>query len=308
MASAQELYRLIDNYRQQPDNWSDDELLQLKALAQQQGINFSPNASLGRMAKNFGYNALDTALFGMLPKDWEPAQLTTADTIAGGIGDVAGLLATPSIVGGKIAKTAMEGFNAGEEIASLLNKGKGYASEGLSKLGTYGEKLAQNSKNSIRQAVGKSFDEALAKDLGSTEAMQMMDNALNQATTKTAFKRNIGDKIGGQVSGYLTQKLPTINPELVNTMLERGIKYGSANALGHLGDNMGESGNGLGGVVSDFFGGAGIGAISGAMASKGLAPKAIAGLIYSQMTAPDKAQYPKEAIEAYLQNVIRMGR
>lgn len=109
---------MVSAYMQNPQAFSDDEVYQLKQAADSVGVPFNPRSSGSRMASNFIFNAMDTALLGFLPDSIGPRQITSGDSIAASLGNVAGFAVPGALgwmAGGKALK-GVEAIAAGREV------------------------------------------------------------------------------------------------------------------------------------------------------------------------------------------------
>jgi len=116
----------IEMYHQQPKAYSDTEIRALMEAASQYGIRFEPQFNMGRAIKNFGFEALDTALLGLLPNDWGPEALTGGERAFGFAGDLLGL-AVPGALAMKAGKGALGALRRGSML-KLPQKAGSYAS------------------------------------------------------------------------------------------------------------------------------------------------------------------------------------
>ena len=73
--------RMIVNYKQNPDAYSDDEVAQLKQYADAIGEDLGVSFNAWRALKNLAFEAADTASFGLLPDELAPAALNNHERI-----------------------------------------------------------------------------------------------------------------------------------------------------------------------------------------------------------------------------------
>lgn len=294
MAQAQQdpyqlVVNLIDRYNQEPDLFSIEQVKELQVAAQQLGIKFSPKEDLGRMAKNFAFEAADTATFGLLPDElfgWQikPDSLTSSDEIAGGVGGLLGFLAPLLATGGASAAATggLKAFAAGGELGlgRLAGRMTNWA-------GQTAARVAPKAAAGAPAAAGKAFtavDKALqwGAPYGRKAAGWLTATPAREAATKRALQF-------GMASGA---------SEFFNDI-------GEGNLLAPIGRTFG--GAALGGVA------AGVGPVSRMVAattklgqSVGMqrATTAVAAAIFANMTSPEKEQYPQEFLEDFVKNAI----
>jgi hypothetical protein len=270
-----QLYNIIDAYNNNPNMFSDQEVAQLAEMAAMSGINFKPQNSGTRALKNFGFNMLDTALFGLLPDDMGPYQLSGADKVGAGLGNIAGFFTTPMAAGRAVATKGMDALGKAAKAT-----GPGAMQRG-----------AQALENRALQAVGG----ATRPRRAATGRFQSTANpaAADVLGVSQPIVRGAGyaDGVGRGVAQMITG-----NP-MASRAAQGAMTYGTASAAAGVFEND------LATSINNALGGAGMGAIGGLLAQTGGNAKPIAAMIYAGMTGPDKEMYPQEAIEDFILKV-----
>jgi len=103
---TKQVVRMIENYYQDPEAFTDDEIRIMKDAADALGYPFEPRTSGARILKNLGFNLLDTGLLGALPNEWGPEAFTASEKTAQVAGDVLGM-AVPGAAAFKFGKWLM---------------------------------------------------------------------------------------------------------------------------------------------------------------------------------------------------------
>ena len=212
----QRIAQAVMAYKVNPDRFSDEQVKQLKVLADQAGIPMEIPFSFGRAAGNLLFEAADTALLGLLPNSWKPPALTSGERIAGVLGDIASF-AVPFAIGGKIAKAGLglvEDLAGGSTITGMASDWLSGSESGIADF--------IRKANPLRSA-GKSATSLLDKILSSGRAQSVLQAiAENESTAQKAFLRGI------ELGAGLT----------VNKAFENGPNFG----LGLIGTGLGVGG------------------------------------------------------------------
>ncbi len=92
------MINLLDQYKRNPDQFSDRQAEKIAMMAKSLGLHF-PKES--KPFRKFAFDAIDTALLGLVPNSWRPESRgqsvfgeTGADSMAGSIGSLLGIAGT----------------------------------------------------------------------------------------------------------------------------------------------------------------------------------------------------------------------
>jgi len=128
VSKKQQVANAIQMYQTNPDNFSSEQIQMLQKAAAEVGLDFQPKTDWGRALGGLAFNALDTAMFGLLPNELGPTEVTPTEQAVSKVGNLLGLL-VPFAVGGKLAKAGVAGLEdvaAGSKalspLASILGK------------------------------------------------------------------------------------------------------------------------------------------------------------------------------------------
>lgn len=144
--TRKQLINLITAAERNPDAFSPHQLKQISQLAHSYGYDFDPRFSIKRAAESFGFNLLDTLLFGALPNEWAPETANPWEDVAGTVGDLAGIFVPfggPALVAGKL--------------------GKGLANLGAK--GMLGSLMARDAMQPILKGIGEGFGFGASYDM-----------------------------------------------------------------------------------------------------------------------------------------------
>lgn len=109
------LEKMLEAYRNNPKAFSPGEVAQLQSAAQSMGYDFTTpeqKFNIGRAVGSALFNTVDSALFGLLPDEFDPAGENKFEQFAGTAGSVLGAFGLPM----------MAGLKAGKAASSLLSK------------------------------------------------------------------------------------------------------------------------------------------------------------------------------------------
>lgn len=259
------IYDLIQSYQAQPSNYSEEEVMQIAQLANEQGIQFSAETSPWRMAKNFGADFLDGLMLDAIPDNWKPNKLNNSDAMAGTVGNLASWL-VPALTLAKGGKLASKG------LMSFLDSGKGWAMPAL-KLDRIGDKFGMESMDGLTNLYKKT-QAKIGNGYTADKATQMY---------RELIKRDIKNKINGNMADGLLKRAAMLSTSplafmggyagkagspAMQTMLAMGmsgaISGAGMGAIGSMADNVGQ-GDVLGAIPSVFTGGLGGAAMGGLM-------------------------------------------
>lgn len=211
MQAAQEL---IARYNQDPSQFSSNELAELQAFMQANGVDWSPNFSAGRALGKAGFEFADSLALGLLPDEWAPQTFNKGEDIAGTIGSLASF-AVPfggaAALGRKGASMALNGLGKLEKGGSILKEG-GMLSNLLNKI-PGGSKLAGATVKGIG-ADGKAgglIGKLLAKPemVSRTAQGAIMGAVVNPFDDESRLLEN-GIDMGGAILGGVGANIPAL--------------------------------------------------------------------------------------------------
>lgn len=253
--------RMIANYKQNPDAYSDDEVAQLKQYADAIGEDLGVSFNAWRALKNLAFEAADTASFGLLPDELAPAALNSWDTGSRIAGGLLGFLA-PMGVGGMVAKGAMKGISkaAGAEGASFFSNlvgkgskiGTGLADDAVKAGGGIWDDLAGQWKN----VSSKYADDAAAAVDAGADAAKAAEKGFGQKVGDFFAKDGV-TKAAEYGDAALTGLARVANRTGMTGITESALKYGTALGVDQIAeDPMGAPGRAVSGAVLGGLGGA----------------------------------------------------
>ena len=255
---------MVDIYQSDPAVFTDNDVQQLMQMAQAVGIPFEPKSSIKRKIGVFAGEAVDTALLGAVPEGVKLQPRTTGERYSGMAGDVAGMITPgglPSVLGKKAATFAAHKMG---RLGQLATKGQGVpatqaairqgglkAVGGTKDLGVYaGQRLSQGGRFTAKQM--EKF--GLKKQAKAFRNFMDKQGAGLQALGRKGFGKP------GEIFGKVAE-----SPTLQN-VVSRGIGFGAQVAAGDLTENI--AGGNFDQIISDFMGGASVGAIGGFLSGK----------------------------------------
>ena len=255
--SMVKLESLIQMYENDPGVFTSREVAQIQQMAQQVGLPFKPKSDARRKMGIFAQEAVDTALLGAIPNQLKSVPLTQGEQYAGMAGDIAGIATPgglPSMLGRGAAKMATRGS---ARLAQLASKGTGVAPKVVD--------IQQGGLKALRgiQDVGK-YGGVRLRQGTEIAAKNLRKFGLNkQAKAFTSFMNKQAKGLEGFKGFGRAQNLverATSSP-LLQGAVAGGARFGTQLAAGDLTENVAE-GN-FDQVISDFMGGASVGAIGG---------------------------------------------
>jgi len=287
--------RMIVNYKQNPDAYSDDEVAQLKQYADAIGEDLGVSFNAWRALKNLAFEAADTASFGLLPDELAPAALNNWDTGSRIAGGLLGFLA-PMGVGEIVAKGAMKGISkaAGAEGASFFSNlvgkggkiGAGLADDAARASGGIWDDLVGQWKN----VSSKYADDAVAAVDAGADAAKAAEKGLGQKIGDFFAKDGI-TKAAEYGDAALTGLARVASRTGMTGITESALKYGTALGLDQIAeDPFGAPGRAVSGAVLGGLGGAlgkGASAVMGSEGKVGsLIRKVTLGLVKQGVSEP----------------------
>ena len=255
--SMVKLESLIHMYENDPGVFTSREVAQLSQMAQSVGLPFKPKSDARRKMGIFAQEAVDTALLGAIPNRLKSVPLTQGEQYAGMAGDIAGVATPgglPSMLGRGAAKMATRGS---AKLAQLASKGTGVAPRmaeiktsglgalrGVQDIGKYG---------SVRLQQGTKIAADNLRKFGLNKQAKAFTSFMNKRA-----KGLQGFQGFGRAQGMVERA--TGSPFLQGAVAG-GARFGTQLAAGDLTENIAE-GN-FDQIISDFMGGASVGAIGG---------------------------------------------
>lgn len=261
---AEDIYRQVDEmlklYRRNPGVFTDNDIATLQQLTQMIGVPFEPKSSFKRKVGIGIQEAVDTALLGAIPESVKLGKRTTGERIAGGVGDIAGLavpVGAPGLLAKGAGKVATKGMARLEALATktgVPQPAYRLAREGFKGVrGT--EDLSRYAAMQMRKGTQVAVDRM--KKYGLESQAKSFRNFMHKQAKGLQGLEGFG-VVGRGVARFG-------GSPMAQQAVGRAASFGTRVAAGDLLENVGEGK--FDQIITDFMGGASVGAIGGFLGS-----------------------------------------